>query len=149
MEVVVLSAAPVLLRVLLLHGFVSQNAKSEVRDAEAAQDNERCEEHGFVGNGLDEGVEDLGEGVRGDFGAGDFRGVLVHEAFPALAKRLQSRSAVAGRAAVLVVLFRRFDDVGDDVGARFEGLFVDVGFHGGPEAVDDVGAAREEEDVEE
>lgn len=107
---------------LLLHSFVPQNAKSEVRDAEAAQDDQRREEHGFVRNGLDEGVEDLGEGVRGDFGAGDFHGVLGHEAFPALAERLQSRGAVAGRAAVFVVLFRCFDDVGDDVGAGFEGF---------------------------
>lgn len=72
LEVVVLPATPMLLRVLLLHSLVSQNAESEVRDAETAQDNQCREEHGFVGDGFDEGVEDLGESVRGDFGAGDF-----------------------------------------------------------------------------
>lgn len=149
LEVVVLSAAPVLLRVLLLHGFVSQNAKSEVRDAEAAQDDHRREEHSFVGDGLDEGVEDLGKGMRGDFGAGDLQWVLGHEALPFCAHGLQSRSAVAGRAAIFFELLFGLDDLGDYAGARFESFSVDVASHCGPEAVDNIGAAGEEEDVEE
>lgn len=149
LEIVVRSAAPVLLRVLLFHRFVAQNAKREVRDAEAAQDDHRREEHCFVGNGLDERVEDLGESVRGDFGAGDYQWVLVRDAFPFGAHGLQSRDAVAGRTAVFVVLLLGLDDFGDYVGACFEGFSVDVAAHCGPEAVDDVGAAGEEEDVEE
>lgn len=74
-----------LLLVLLLHGLVAQHAESEVRHGEAAEDEHAGEEHGLVGDGLDEGVEDLGESVRGDLGAGDFHGVLGHDFRPVVA----------------------------------------------------------------
>ena len=79
LEAVRRGGAPgVLLVVLVLHCLVAQDAEGEVGDGEAAEDQQGGEEHCFVGDGLDEGVEDLGEGVGGDFGAGDFHRVLGH-----------------------------------------------------------------------
>ena len=150
MEITVLScAAPVLLRMLLLHSLIPQNAKREIRNAEAAQHDRRREQHGLVRYRLDERVEDLGESVRGDFGAGDYERVLGREALPLGAHGFQRWGAVGGVAVVVVIVFFGFDDGRDDVGAGFEGFAVDVAAHGGPEAVDYVGAAGEEEDVEE
>ena len=150
LEITVLSrAAPMLLGVLLLHSLIPQNAKREIRNAEAAQHDHRREQHSFVRYRLDERIENLGESVREDFGAGDFRGVLGPEALPLDAHGFQSGRAVGGGAAVVFVVFFGFDDDGDDVGACFEGFAVDVAADGGPEAVDYVGAAGEEEDVEE
>jgi len=139
----------VLLCVLLFHGLVPQNAESKIRNAETSQHDQRREQHGLVRYRLDERVKNLGEGVRGDFGAGDYERVLGLEALPLGAHGFEGWRAVGGVAAVGIVVFLGFDDGGDDVGAGFEGFAVDVAAHGGPEAVDDVGAAGEEEDVEE
>lgn len=126
--------------VLLFHRLVAQDAESKVRDGEAAEDHHGGEEHCLVGDGLDEGVKDLGKGVGGDFGAGDFPWVLGHCSFPVVALCFQCGSSRFRGAAVDAVVLCCVVDCGDDVCAGFERFLVDIALDGGPEAVEHVGA---------
>lgn len=60
--------------------------------------------HGFVRDGFDEAVEDLGEGVGADASTTDVLWFLVHAFLPDLAHGFHVGGAGLGCAAVLVVL---------------------------------------------
>lgn len=121
------------LMVLLFHGFVAEHAKGEVRHGEAAEDDQQGEEHGFVGDGLDEGVEDFRERVGGHFGAGDFHGVLRHFLCPGVAGDVEGWCAWRVGAAVRAEMLCCYGDLGHDACAGFEGFPFNVALDGGVE----------------
>jgi hypothetical protein len=142
-------SSPVLLCMLLFHGLVAQHAESEVRDSEAAENDQSGEKHSFVRDGFHKGVENLGESVCADFGAGDFHWVTGHRALPDVAGLFEIWGAFVRSAAVFAVMLCRVHDFGDDFGAGFEGFLFDVALDGGVEAVENPAAAHEQENVEE
>ncbi|KAI7277141.1 hypothetical protein KC335_g93 [Hortaea werneckii] len=126
----------------------TEDVKREVAEEEGAEDQGRGEEHGFVADGLDEGVEDLGEGVGRDAGAGDAGRVAVHAAAPGLADGLQRRHARRAVAFVEGEVVGARRHLGHDVRHGLVRFLVHVALYRGPEGVEEVDDAGEEEHVE-
>lgn len=135
-------------RLVLLHP-VTEEAKGEIGDGEAAEDQDAREDHGLVADGLHERVEDLGEGARGDVRAGDFERVALHALLPFPARGVEIGGARRRIAVVLFVSSPARGDVADDVRHCFVRFLVHVAHDARPEAVDAVRADGEQEEVEE
>ena len=134
--------------VVVLIRLIPEEAKDQIRAREAAKDDNKGEDHRFPADRLDEGVENFREGVCGDTGAADFVRVAVHALAPVLADGFQCRGARRSIAFVGCVLLCASSHLCHDIRHRFEGLLVHVPRHCGPEAVDEVRASCQQEDVE-
>lgn len=100
--------------------------------------NEDRHGHGLHCQRVNEGVEDLGEGFRGQGGPAHGFRPSIHAELPVAAQLLEGWKSLVGGAVVLDVLFGALAHFGDDLGHLLVLQSVDIRADSLVEGVDDV-----------
>lgn len=99
-------------------------------------------DHSLQANRLNEAVQDLRKGVSRHLRPPHRTRISIHAQLPITAYHFQRRQPLITATPILHVIFTACRHLGEDLRHSIIGGLVDVGFDGGPEAVDHVQAAE-------